>query len=543
MPELLFDYSVVCMRDIAPFQNNIEISLRFMLQGDSPAYVLVRQPDVSKMLVGYEGFGAMIFASTREKQNNIYIVDNNIRGEHARLEPLLVVDGTLSYYLVGDHVDIVKGTWYHLKMKINKYNAVGLSIWEEGTTEPLNWSLMLGGLDETYEQYYPLSGPSDTNFGIYVDKTRRKEYFFDDILITPLSSTYSMLFMRMEASELVKDVGAVLLGYGTGAVGEDEVRKTQVYAWHVGLNEWQLQNENIDMGATWDMNVEAYRDPVDNYVNLLVKPTNPSSGEHQIESALNIDFFKLEQKLTSGYHLSNTSDLYIKPDSLNEMYQVVTLTSVNVLLTEAFGFNLHPMVIKSIQLLDLELNPVEELVEGIDYTFIVLDAAKNYSVREENEVRFNPLYLNLDVRINYHYFWDLNSVQGLTDSSTERQGISGKSILTYTFLPAFLTFDIYCKLDLDVLTVDALQTKIVTWVDGLGDTFSRFDFLTYLAEIDGVEDVVTSDLKVDISMRARTGERPNVGEKTLVENIENYTRTRIQRYFTYPDAININLIS
>ncbi|MCK4237455.1 MAG: hypothetical protein KAX38_10080, partial [Candidatus Krumholzibacteria bacterium] len=107
MPELLFDYSVVCMRDIAPFQNNIEISLRFMLQGDSPAYVLVRQPDVSKMLVGYEGFGAMIFASTREKQNNIYIVDNNIRGEHARLEPLLVVDGTLSYYLVGDHVDIV----------------------------------------------------------------------------------------------------------------------------------------------------------------------------------------------------------------------------------------------------------------------------------------------------------------------------------------------------------------------------------------------------------------------------------------------------
>jgi hypothetical protein len=255
-----------------------------------------------------------------------------------------------------------------------------------------------------------------------------------------------------------------------------------------------------------------------------VKPTNPSSGEHQIESALNIDFFKLEQKLTSGYHLSNTSDLYIKPDSLNEMYEVVTLTSLNVLLTEASGFNLHPMVIKSIQLLDIELNPIQELEEGTDYTFIVLDAALNYSCHEENEVRFNPLLQDMVVRINYHYFWDLNSVQGLTDSSTTRQSISGKNILTYTFLPAFLHFDIYCKLDLDVLTVDVLQTKIVTWVDELDDLLSKFDFIVYLS-------------------RSRTGEKPSIADGTLVEDVENYKIGRIERFFTFPDVINVNLIS
>ena len=562
-----FDFTPLVQKDIAPYKNNIVISFDFMLEGYSPCYVLVGQPDINKMIFGYEGFGMMFFANnpTLTQQSNIYIVDTNLRAENVRTSPMIVADGALEYYLVGGRVNpdpafpsegIVIGKWYSVQMVINAYNAVGIAVWPQGGTPPDSYQVVLGGLgpDTSYEQYHPISEPGDTNFGVYVDHTNKREYFFDNIEICPLVTSRPVVFMQMNTMELVHDAGVVLMGQGTGNdpdTSPPPAPGTEIYIWNFVEERWDdiLEITNTSKTAQaliFDIsNLDVYRDTTltipDYNVNLLIMPTYPSSPPAftpafaaLVPSELRMDFFKMEQALTSGYHLGNYGDIYIRPYRLTEVAsETITLDSLNIMLSPANGFNSHPMVIKSIQLMSGTIVS-SDLTEGEDYVFMVLDSTTNYSCHENNEIRFNPDLQSQTVRINYLYFDDLQGVQTTLDDYTDSQSVTSKGLLVYTFHPVFMNMNIVCTLDLTKITSAELQQLLMTWVAGLTDSFRKFDLLTYLTTVDGVEDVDVDNLVVGINKR-------NVnGINSSESDVDDYALSSIERFAIYPDLIDIS---
>ena len=479
--------------------NGIDITGEFHFQDYSSGlvtpmcYVTVRRNESQPFPSNGFGFafGKMDPNGPSSGIYNVYLVDNShLLNEVMLYNEIILQNNGINNFLAAGRRELVTGTTYQFKLRINEYNAAKLWIvdddvdldtglddniyvWRDadGTYVNAPTSGYIVSMGARSYEYEPQS--QGNAFGLGVLETNEGNWFFDNIRIKSIIDHYPFAYFKMKLPTSLRgsSTNSALFewdGYGTW----NDATGSGIQLWfQQNDGDWEKIGEHTWIpGAPIDgRRIRKEIDDISDYNignNLNVYVTTLESHTKPI---LYTDYVHLSTLMPSGVHQGNLLDVYIHDPSK------ISRATIDITTNELWDISaIGPIVgIRSVSeggILLIEGDP--------DIGYIINTLNESLAFSNQDQIRIDT-ETSITVTVEYLYYEDGLSAQSYTNSDSFRY--PGLDILVKAMPPVIISID-----NLEYTggpDSSVMREKVVEYINDLTNEFDVSKLVIYMQSL------------------------------------------------------------
>jgi len=542
-----YDYSPVLMRQIDQ-NTGVEVWGVFKTNDDTTtgklSYITVlRQGGYP---IPHDGFGlawkkTILHPGDSSAMYNVYLVDNDVLHEEVyALNEMIVQDAGINNFLIAGKREILAGTWYKFKIRVQANYSTRIWIMEDtytwdqavnlpynGGDNPTGYCLDRGAqvAGATTAAYVPIS--QGTYFGIGVPETQNSEWWYRDIVIASIADAYPMQLFKLEAPGQYFNSGSpahvYYNGYGQWNAETPFGNGVSLYIWNVTNSEWELAGTNTATAEAepQDKVIDYTLPDIDDYITTTLGVDHFTLLAYATEAdetaILRTHYIGIDNVFPSGIHMGNMLDIYVHaPDRFSTAENDAGAVS-SVMLTADEGFNLPIQ-----EILEVRGPGGTLLTRNVDYSISLGDTGNAWSTKSNQSI--NIVGGPLSITVLYRYYIDGATLQDFVEDNSVRN--AGTDNLVKIVPPA--TIEIESLEYRDGPAQEDVRTSVAAWINDLGNdtTFEITDLINYLYSL-GITYVDLDSLIINVRKYDYTGALVDSSEIT-----SDYTITTMNAFVT-----------
>jgi hypothetical protein len=429
-----------------PATNGIKVSGTFQTNATErrPSFVTVAKRSDATVARAYEGYGFAWTISDPEGRPNLFITDNAANDKHILLVgPELINTKGVESFLASTTATINPNTEYNFEMVLNlptlgnEATAMEIRIWEVGASRPTMPTLQYGSYTPINKRNIDLQGNAQgidaMDMGIGVLNGGSHLWTYKSIAVDSISEQRAHALFVMDVSQMIDNTGSasitlncVYRGSGdTGGGTEGYGATLRVY--NHSTQQWEVldQNQSNTLKNLFETRLFDSDYISSNQISFALSSDYPHNGLSVVPvfSTLEIDYFGLKS-FSTYQHLGSMVDVYIKRlggagyISTQESYVDIPSAPAVLRMYPGNGFNSPISRINSIEVLSGGSPSGIVLEENVDYRIMWVDQGRRGSIKENVAIIFKSSAIGLNLRINYDYFPDIDTIQAFMDSDS-----------------------------------------------------------------------------------------------------------------------------